>query len=72
MGTIREVFDRLGKSSSEVSEASGIEQARLAELTRGAEPTLAELRDLALTLGIPLSDFLPATGRQQETALLTP
>ena len=70
METLREIFERFGKSVADISEESGIELNRLIELTGSAEPSLAELRELASTLGISPSEFLPRSGRRRQTALL--
>jgi len=70
MDTLPEILERYGKSASDISKKSGIALARINDLVGGAEPSLAELREVASALGVSPSEFQPRSGRSRQTELL--
>jgi len=70
MRTIAERIRRSKKSLKKISEESQIALPRLSEIIESKEPTLTELRRLAVTLKLELSDFLETNSSPNQTALL--
>jgi Zn-dependent peptidase ImmA (M78 family) len=70
MNNIADRIKESGKSLSRISKVSQIPEARIVEILDGAEPTLAELRNLASAIGFSLSDFALGTSQKRPVALL--
>lgn len=70
MTTIAERIKLSGKSLRRISKTSELPESRLSEILEGAEPSLAELRKLAVALRIPLSDFAVKAVDTKPVALL--
>lgn len=70
MSNIADRIHSSGKSIRKISSASGISEPRLLEIIEGAEPTLAELRQLASALGISITQFTLETEEHSKAAFL--
>lgn len=70
MKTIFERIKKSGKSLEKISDESQIPVERLRAVGEGEPASLAELRKLAATLGLELSDFLDTDQSKGKTALL--
>jgi len=57
-------------SVREISGHAGIPETRITEIIGGAEPSVGELRRLAETLRLSMSDFLPVTSDEQHAEVL--
>src|SRR5262249_19156183 len=70
MVNLGDVIRQRGRSLEEVSVHAGIRESRVREIVGGAEPSVGELRRLADTLGLSMSDFLPVTPEEKQAEVL--
>jgi Zn-dependent peptidase ImmA (M78 family) len=70
MVSIAELIREHGRSVEEVRIGAGITAARMREIIGGAEPSVSELRRLAETLRLSMSDFLPVTPEEERAEVL--
>ena len=70
MRKIAELIQRSKMSPKKISDKSLIPLPRLLEIVEDKEPTLAELRALASTLKLELSDFIEPSVSRSQTAVL--
>ncbi len=70
MTSVSEYITQMGSRVRELSAKAAIPIERLEALGRWAEPTVGELRRLAASLDVSISDLLPHTDTQQKAQLL--
>lgn len=57
---VAEARQHHGFTQAELAERVGLERSSIAHIERGSDPTLANARRLAVTLGVPLGWLFPS------------